>query len=75
MVLQKKLWVFLKQKQPKIILNYRVVGKNQENRIQNSEDNIIKDIGSLFKLKKENEVIKDGIIRDIKKLFELEEDY
>ena len=56
-----------------------MVGKNQGNRKwknnQNSEDNIIKDIGSLFKLKKGNEVIKDGIIRDIKKLFELEEDY
>ena len=28
-----------------------------------------------FKLKKENEAIKDRIIRDIKKLFEQEEDY
>ena len=30
---------------------------------------------NLFRLKKENEAIKDRIIRDIKKLFEQEEDY
>ena len=30
---------------------------------------------NLFRLKKENEAIKDKIIRDIKKLFEQEEDY
>ena len=42
-----------------------------------SEDSIsiIKIIRNLFKLKKENEAIKDRIIRDIKTLFKQEEDY
>ena len=39
------------------------------------EDNIIKDIRNLFKLKKENKAIKYKVIRDIKNLFEHEEDY
>ena len=30
---------------------------------------------NLFKLKKENEGIKDGIVRDIRNLYEHEEDY
>ena len=38
-----------------------------------SEENIIKSIRNLFKLKKENEEIKDGIIRDIATLYEQEE--
>ena len=32
---------------------------------QQSEDNIIKDVRNLFKLKKENKAIKDRIIKDI----------
>ena len=37
-----------------------------------SEENIIKSIKNLFKLKKENEAIKNRIIRDIRTLFEQE---
>ena len=40
-----------------------------------SEDNIFNNIRNLFRLKQENEAIKDRIIRDIKNLFEQEEDY
>ena len=40
-----------------------------------SEDNIIKNIRNLFKLKKEIEAIKDRIISDIKILFEQQKDY
>ena len=40
-----------------------------------SEENIIKSIKSLFKLKKEREGIKDRIIRDIRTLFKQEDDY
>ena len=40
-----------------------------------SEDNIIKSIRNLFKLKRDNEAIKDRIIQDIKILFEQEDDY
>ena len=36
------------------------------------DGNTIKDIRNLFRLKKENEAIKDKIIRDIRSLFELE---
>ena len=39
------------------------------------EENIIKSIGNLFKLKKENEAIKDRIIRDIRTLFKQENVY
>ena len=39
------------------------------------EENIIKSIGNLFKLRKENETIKDRIIRDIRTLFKQEDDY
>ena len=42
---------------------------------QSEEDNIIKHIRNLFKLKKEKKTIKDRIIRDIKTLFEQEDDY
>ena len=38
------------------------------------EENIIKDIRSLFKLEKETKAVKDRILRDIKNLFEHEED-
>ena len=40
-----------------------------------SEDKIIKSIRNLFRLTKENEVIKDRTIRDVKTLFELEDLY
>ena len=40
-----------------------------------SEENMIKSIKKLFKLKKENEAIKDGIIRYISTLFKQEDDY
>ena len=40
-----------------------------------SEENIIKSIRNLSKLKKEKEEIKDRIIRDIKALFKKEDDY
>ena len=39
------------------------------------KENIIKSIKYLFKLKKENEAIKDRIIREIRTLFEQEDDY
>ena len=35
-----------------------------------SEENMIKSIRNIFKLKKENEAIKDRTIRDIRTLFE-----
>ena len=38
------------------------------------EDNVIKDIRNLFKLKKENKAIKCKVIRDIRNLFEHEEE-
>ena len=38
-----------------------------------SEENIVKSIRNLFKLKKENEEIKERIIRDIRKIFDQEE--
>ena len=40
-----------------------------------SEENIIKSIRNHFKLKKENEAIKDRTIRDIRTLFKQEDDY
>ena len=39
---------------------------------KNIEDNIIKDVWDIFKLKKENEEIKEKIIRYIRHFFELE---
>ena len=44
-------------------------------RKQYEEDNIIKNIRNLSRLKKENEAINDRIIRDIKLLFEQEADF
>ena len=43
-----------------------------EGRKKQSGENIIQIIRNLFKLKKENEEIKDIIIRDIRTLFEQE---
>ena len=40
-----------------------------------SQKNIIKSIRNLFKLKKENEVIKDRIHRDTRTFFKQEDDY
>ena len=40
-----------------------------------SQENIIKSIRNLFKLKKENKTIKDRIIKDIRSLFKQEGDY
>ena len=40
-----------------------------------SEENIIKSIRKLFKLKKENNAIKGKIIRDIRTLFKQDHDY
>ena len=40
-----------------------------------SEENIIKSVRNLFKLKKEHESIKNRIIRDIGTLFKQEDDY
>ena len=55
---------------------YGKVNRPSKLKIQKqSEDNIIKSIRNIFKLKKENETIKDRIIRDIKILFEHEDDY
>ena len=44
-------------------------------RKKQSEENIIKSIKSIFKLKEENEAIKHRIIRDIRTLFKQEDDY
>ena len=43
-------------------------------RKKQSEENIIKNIRNLFKLKKENNTIKDRIIRDIRTLFEQQQE-
>ena len=40
-----------------------------------SNESIIENIRKLFRLKKENEAIKDRIIRDIENLFEKQEDH
>ena len=40
-----------------------------------SDENIIKSIKNIFKLKKENETIKNRIIRDIGNLFKQEDDF
>ena len=54
---------------PKCIKTVYGGGKKQ------SEENTTKSIRNLFKLKKENEAIKDRIIRDIKTLLKQEDDY
>ena len=43
-------------------------------KILKMEENVIKDIRNLFKLKKENEATKDRVIKDIRNLFEHEEE-
>ena len=65
-----KLWVFFKTKhycKPKCVQTMYGGGKKQ------SEENT-KSIINLFKLKKENEAIKDGIIRDTSTHFRQEYD-
>ena len=47
----------------------------KESRKPKIEDNIIKDVGNLFRLKKENYAINDRVIKGIKNLSELEEGY
>ena len=44
------------------------------NRLGHEQENVTKNIRNLFKLKKENQVIKDRIIRYIRNLFEHEEE-
>ena len=39
------------------------------------DDNALRNIRNLFRLKKENQAIKDSVIRDIRNLSELEENY
>ena len=50
------------------------IKKKIKERDKNREENIIKNIKNLFKLKNKNEAIKDRVIRDIKNLFEHEEE-
>ena len=40
------------------------------NTIKNTEENITKDVRNLFRLKKENKVIKGRTLRDITNIFE-----
>ena len=71
-----KTWDYSKSKRVKTF--YRSKKKPNKLRIQkqSEEEIIIKKIRNLFKLKKDNETIKDRIIRDIKTVFEnQEEDY
>ena len=49
-------------------------GKKTSKRKTKSKKNIIKSIRNLFKLKKENEVIKGSTIRDVRTLSEQQED-
>ena len=64
------MYVFLKKKQPRILVNQRWSTRLKKNKkIKNEKTirgQIIKDVRNLFRLKKENEGIKDRIIRDIK---------
>ena len=53
---------------PEHVKTVYVSGKKQ------SEENMIKSIGNLYKIKKENDVIKDIIIRDIRALSEKQEE-
>ena len=71
-----KTWDYSKSKRVKTF--YRSKKKPNKLRIQkqSEEEIIIKNIRNLFKLKKDNETIKDRISRDIKTVFEnQEEDY
>ena len=49
--------------------------KSRNLEIQKQSEDKIKNIRNLFRLTKENEVIKDRAIRDVKTLFELEDLY
>ena len=49
--------------------------KSRNLEIQKQSEDKIKNIRNLFRLTKENEVIKDRTIRDVKTLFELEDLY
>ena len=55
----------------RIFLDVRILFRFQKE----IDDTTIKDIINLFRLKKENEAIKDRVIRDIRNLFEHEENY
>ena len=69
-----KTWDYSKSKRVKTF--YRSKKKPNKLRIQkqSEEEIIIKNIRNLFKLKKDNETIKDRIIRDIKTVFENQEE-
>ena len=60
-------------KKSKTILQLRMEISFQNKR--ETYDTTIKDIRNLFKLKKENEALKDRIIRNIRNLFEQEDYY
>ena len=52
------------------------IGENVIKRLQKDiDDTANKDIKNFFRLKKENETIKDRVIRDIRNLSEQEDDY
>ena len=51
------------------------VERNQEKKIKQLEDSLIKNVRNLFVLRKGNKAIKDSIIGYIRNLFEQEEDY
>lgn len=48
--------------------------RNQIKTQKKSKENIIKSVRNVFKLKKENEIIKSRIIRNIRAYFEQEDD-
>ena len=45
---------------------YRGRKKTKKSKTKKQSEDIIKDVRNIFRLKKENEAIKDRIIRDIK---------
>ena len=55
---------------------YRSGKKSQKLKVEKqSEDNMIKNIINIFKLRKENTTLKDRMIRDINTLLEQQEEY
>ena len=72
MGLPNKLSVFLK---PRIIVNQNVPKAVYGGGKKQSEKNINKSIRTLFKLKNQNETIKDRIIQDIRTLFKQYDHY
>ena len=75
MLLRKKLWFFLKEKQPKITIKVERTQetKNSKRKIKKqSEDNIITDLRN--QVLKRHRTIKDKIIRHIRTCFEEEEE-